>query len=186
MAMLVVAAAPRVLPAPQKGGRRADRALAAIHGALNDGVREAGRLLASGNPLIVAGAIGYMFFDVAALGAAFAAVATLPSAGLLLLAYVLGQVGGLLPVPGGIGGADGGLIAALVIYGIPRGEAAAAVLAYRAFQLGVPAVLGTLAATRLPRVLSRARNDDIALREPRVRRTPIAVGRRAGSNLPVA
>ena len=154
LAMLVVVASPKVLPAPHGQAGRAGRLLTAVHGALNDGVREAGHLLASGRPLVVAGAIGYMFLDVAALGAAFAAVATLPTIGVLLLAYVLGQLGGLLPVPGGVGGADGGLIAALVIYGIPLGEAAAAVLAYRAFQLGVPAVLGTLAATRLPGVLS--------------------------------
>ena len=168
LAIVVVAASPRLLPAPHGAGGRVDRVLVALHGALSDGVREAGRLVASGNRLIVGGAIGYMLLDVAALGAAFAAVASLPSIGLLLLAYVLGQLGGLLPIPGGVGGADGGLIAALAIYGIPLGEAAAAVLAYRAFQLGLPAVLGTLAATRLPGVLGERLDSAAPPREPQV------------------
>ena len=185
IAMAAVAAIPK-LPQLRRAGGRAHRVFVSVHGALNDGVREAGRLLASGNPLVVAGALGYMAFDVAALGAAFAAVATLPSIGLLLLAYVLGQLGGLLPVPGGVGGADGGLIAALVIYGIPLGEAAAAVLAYRAFQLGLPAVLGTLAATRLPRVFNERMDGGEPVREPLIVPAPLTVGAGVGSRLPVA
>jgi len=61
----------------------------------------------------------------------------------------------LIPLPGGVGGADGGLVAALVLYGTPLADAAAAVLAYRVFQLGLPARLGTPALVRLPRVVSR-------------------------------
>lgn len=113
----------------------------------------AGSLLALG---ILAGAIGFMVLDVAALGAAFWAIGTLPPVGVLLLAYVIGQLGGLVPVPGGVGGTDGGLIAALVLYGTPLGAAAAAVLAYRAFQLGLPVLFGALAIVRLPAVLQRA------------------------------
>jgi uncharacterized membrane protein YbhN (UPF0104 family) len=59
--------------------------------------------------------------------------------------YVVGQLGGLIPLPGGIGGTDGGLIGALVLYGSPLSLATAAVLAYRAFQVGVPAILGAIA-----------------------------------------
>lgn len=45
------------------------------------------------------------------------------------------------------------MIAALVLYGTPLAPAVAAVLAYRAFQLGLPALLGALAMLRLPGVL---------------------------------
>jgi uncharacterized membrane protein YbhN (UPF0104 family) len=107
-----------------------------------------------------------MAFDLLALGAAFSAIGALPPLGTLALAYVVGQLGGLVPLPGGVGGADGGLIAALALYGTPLGAAAAAVLAYRAFQLGLPALLGALAVVRLPRVLERA-PDVGALCEPR-------------------
>ena len=153
-----VLALPRLLARlrPQQRGGRAGRELAAVDSALSGGLADAHLLVRTGNPQILLGAIGFMALDVAALGAAFAAIGGLPPVGILLLAYVLGQLGGLIPLPGGVGGADGGLIAALVLYGTPLGTAAAAVLAYRAFQLGLPALFGALAIVRLPGVLQRA------------------------------
>ncbi|HWC26216.1 MAG TPA: lysylphosphatidylglycerol synthase domain-containing protein [Solirubrobacteraceae bacterium] len=145
-----VLALPRLFSRPRPG--RAGRVL----DALSAGIRDAVRLTRAGHPQILAGAIGFMAFDLLALGAAFAALGALPPLGVLALAYVLGQLGGLVPLPGGVGGADGGLIAALALYGTPLGAAVAAVLAYRAFQLGLPALLGALAVVRLPRVLERA------------------------------
>jgi hypothetical protein len=150
-----------------------------VRGALNGGIRDAIVLARSGNPQIVGGAIGYMAFDVAALGATFAAIGQLPPVGVLLLAYVVGQLGGLIPLPGGVGGADGGLIAALVVYGTPLASAAAAVLAYRAFQLGLPALLGAVSLARLPGVVERA-PDTAPLCEPR-RRQPAAAPALAGA-----
>ncbi len=156
-----------VLALPRLAARHRAGRLGQVLAALSAGVGDAVRLARSGNPLILAGAIGFMALDLAALGAAFAALGALPPIGVLALAYVLGQLGGLIPLPGGVGGADGGLIAALVLYGTPLGTAAAAVLAYRAFQLGLPALLGALAVMRLPGVLERA-PDVGALCEPRV------------------
>ena len=124
----------------------------------------------SGNPQIIGGAIGFMAFDVAALAAAFVAIGAVPPVGVLLLAYVVGQLGNLIPLPGGVGGADGGLIAALVLYGTPLAGAAAAVLAYRAFQLGLPALLGGLAVLRLPSVVERAPDTGQLCSPPRARR----------------
>lgn len=149
---------PRVLDseaAERTGTGRAARLLAWLRRALHGGIRDAIALGRSRDPQVTGGCIGFMVFDVAALGAAFAALGQLPAIGALLLAYVIGQLGGLIPVPGGVGGADGGLIAALVLYGTPLTAAAAAVLAYRAFQLGVPALLGGLALARLPGVVQR-------------------------------
>jgi uncharacterized membrane protein YbhN (UPF0104 family) len=141
--------------APEPAGR-VGRALAVVESSLSSGIADARLLVRTGNPQILAGAIGFMALDVAALGAAFWAIGGLPPVGILLLAYVIGQLGGLVPLPGGVGGADGGLIAAFALYGTPLGTAAAAVLAYRAFQLGLPALLGALAIVRLPAVLQRA------------------------------
>ena len=73
-----------------------------------------------------------------------------------MLAYTIGQLGGLIPIPGGIGGVDGALIAAFVIYGTPAPDATAAVLAYRTIQLGVPAIVGTVGFVRLQRTLARS------------------------------
>jgi uncharacterized membrane protein YbhN (UPF0104 family) len=162
-AALVIAAVlalPRLFTHPREG--RTGRVLTALSAGIGDAVR----LARAGHPLILAGAIGFMAFDLLALGAAFTAIGALPPLGALALAYVVGQLGGLVPLPGGVGGADGGLIAALVLYGTPLSSAAAAVLAYRAFQLGLPALLGALAVLRLPRVLERA-PDIGALCQPR-------------------
>ena len=67
------------------------------------------------------------------------------------MAYFVGMLGNLLPLPGGIGGVDGGMIAALIGFGVPGGLAIAAVLSYRAFSFWLPTVPGILAYLRLLR-----------------------------------
>jgi uncharacterized membrane protein YbhN (UPF0104 family) len=159
------ALASRAAARPRAG--RAGRIIARTRSALSDGIHDALALARGGNPQILGGAIGFMAFDAAALAAAFAAIGRVPPVGVLLLAYVIGQLGGLIPLPGGVGGSDGGLIAALVVYGTPLGGAVAAVLAYRVFQLGLPALLGGLAVARLPGIVERA-PDTGMLCEPRL------------------
>jgi uncharacterized membrane protein YbhN (UPF0104 family) len=161
--MAGVLALPRLLPdrrpegAELPAGRRA-RARLALAGAgatIGDGVRDTVTLMRSWRPSVLGGATGYLAFDMAALAAAFHAFGASPAAGDFLLAYVIGQLGGLIPLPGGVGGTDGGLVAALALYGTPLASATAAVLAYRAFQLGLPALAGTVAFGRLRRTLQR-------------------------------
>jgi uncharacterized protein (TIRG00374 family) len=67
-----------------------------------------------------------------------------PPITLVLMGYLIGQLGGLLPIPGGLGGIDGGLLGALVVCGLPAAAAtaAAAVLAYRVILFWLPLVLG--------------------------------------------
>ena len=163
---------PRLLDRPRAAKGRIGRVVVRAAAALSEGIRDARALVGSGSPLVIAGAVGYMALDLAALAASFAAVGSTPPLGVLALAYVLGQLGGLVPVPGGVGGADGGLIAALVLYGTPLAPAVAAVLAYRAFQLGLPALLGALAVIRLPSVLQRAPDLRMPAAEPRVTAAP--------------
>jgi uncharacterized membrane protein YbhN (UPF0104 family) len=122
--------------------------------ALAAGVEEALGLLRSRNPAVLAGAAGYMLFDVAMLGVCFTAFGgDVPPAGVLLMAYLIGQLGGLIPLPGGLGGVDGGLIGTLVLYGTGATAAATAVLAYRAIVLLLPLALGIPALHRLRRSL---------------------------------
>jgi uncharacterized membrane protein YbhN (UPF0104 family) len=129
------------------------RALEAVAG----GVDEALGLLRSGDPAVLAGAAGYMLFDVAMLGVAFAAFgAPAPPAGVLVMAYLIGQLGGLIPLPGGLGGVDGGLIGTLVLYGAGATAAATAVLAYRAIVLLLPVALGVPALVSLRRSMGAA------------------------------
>src|SRR4051794_21307636 len=129
-ALLIVAvvALPRIgegdLPAP--GASRWRRAASATRRALIGGVREAGVLLRSRNVPVVLGAIGYWAFDNAVLWATFHAVGFTPPLTIILMGYLIGQLGGLLPLPGGIGGIDGGLIGTLVVYGVAVAPAAGA------------------------------------------------------------
>ena len=100
---------------------------------VGEGVADAGVLLRSGRPSVIVGSVGYLGFDLAALAATYAAFGGGLPVGGLLFGYVVGQLGGLVPVPGGLGGTDGGLVGGLVLVGAPLSQAAAGVLAYRAF-----------------------------------------------------
>jgi uncharacterized membrane protein YbhN (UPF0104 family) len=144
------------LPRSQGGasnaaGGRLTTALANAREYLRDGVGASAELLRSGDRLVIAGAIGYFAFDVAALAAAFHAVgsAGLPI-GLLVLAYTLGHGGAIVPIPGS---AEGGLIGMFVLYGMSLPTATAAVLAYRALHAGVPLILGTIGLADVRRLL---------------------------------
>ena len=77
-----------------------------------------------------------------------------PPIGIFILAYSLGHAGAFIPTPGGVGGTEGGLIGTFVAYGTPIGLAAAAVLAYRVFQLGLPAIAGAFALLRVRHTLA--------------------------------
>ncbi|HEX3833955.1 MAG TPA: YbhN family protein, partial [Solirubrobacteraceae bacterium] len=78
---------------------------------------------------------------------------TVPVFGTLVLGYLIGQLGNLIPLPGGVGGTEGALIGVFALYGVNLTEATAAVLLYRLFQLIIPAVLGAPAFVLLRRKL---------------------------------
>jgi uncharacterized membrane protein YbhN (UPF0104 family) len=122
-----------------------------LHGSVHTTVS----LLQHGDRLLAVGAITYYAFDVASLACAFQAFGGgAPPLGVFVLAYTLGHAGALLPTPGGVGGTEGGLIGMFVAYGTPLDLAAAAVLGYRVFQLGLPAVLGAISLLRIRYVLA--------------------------------
>ncbi len=161
----VVCLSPQLLR--ELGGRRAtakgpgwpQRARWAMRAALTttaDGVEGALALLRTHSFGVIAGSFAYMAFDVAALGCGFAAVGHVPPFGTLVLGYLIGQLGNLIPLPGGIGGTEGGLVGMFALYGVGIADATAAVLAYRLFQLALPALLGAPAFIALRRRLSGA------------------------------
>jgi uncharacterized protein (TIRG00374 family) len=123
--------------------------------ALASGVEEALGLLRRGHPVLLAGLAGYLAFDVAILWATFHAFGATPAIPIICMAYLIGELGGLIPVPGGLGGVDLGLVGTLVLYHVPVGAATAAVLGYRALALVVPAVLGGISFVMLRRSLAR-------------------------------
>jgi uncharacterized membrane protein YbhN (UPF0104 family) len=145
----------RLAPPPQPSGGRIRHSLWRLRRFVHDGVRTTVELLRHGDRLLVAGAIGYYAFDMASLGCAFQAFGGgAPPVGIFILAYTLGHAGALVPTPGGVGGTEGGLIGMFVAYGTPIDLAAAAVLGYRVFQLGLPAVLGAISLLRIRYVLA--------------------------------
>jgi uncharacterized protein (TIRG00374 family) len=124
------------------------------------GVEDALRLLRNRDPRLLLGLFGYLVFDILVLWASFRALGSAPTLAVLTIAYIVGQLGNLIPLPGGIGGVELGLVGALVLYGVGAVPAAAAVLLYRAIQLWVPAALGGVALIQL-RALLRSETSKI-------------------------
>jgi len=132
--------------------------------------------LREGDPLLIAGMIAYLFFDVMIVWAAFRAFGAAPPLAIVWIAYLIGELGGLIPVPGGIGGVDAGLVGALVLYNVPITSATSAVLAYRAIALWVPALLGSSAFLALRRTL-RNESSAISICAPQTEMEVIGLGR---------
>jgi uncharacterized membrane protein YbhN (UPF0104 family) len=140
----VVLAIPRLVPDrdEQPGDSGWRRGLLTARRAVITGVRESVEIARARNLRVVAGAVGYWAFDNAVLWATFRAFGYSPDIAVVLMGYLIGQLGGLLPIPGGIGGIDGGLIGTLIVYGLPAAVVAAAVLAYRTILFWLPLVVG--------------------------------------------
>ena len=138
--------------APDAGRTR--KALREVRKALVGGTAEAVRLVRSRNLLVITGSLGYWAWDNAVLWATFHAFGLSPPITVILLGYLIGQLGGLLPLPGGLGGIDGGLIGTLIVYGIPAAPTAAAVLVYRVILFWLPLLVGSLAFISLRRGLN--------------------------------
>jgi uncharacterized protein (TIRG00374 family) len=144
--------------------------------ALANGVDEALALLRERNALLILGLVAYLAFDVMVLWVGFRAFGAAPPLAIVWIAYLIGELGGLIPVPGGIGGVDAGLVGTLVLYGVPLAPATAAVLVYRAIALWVPAVLGSFAFVGLRRTL-RDEAEQIAVCAPQTEMEVIGLGR---------
>lgn len=86
--------------------------------------------------------VAYWGFDIAVLGVCFHAFGSVVPVAVLVVGYFLGTLGSLLPLPGGVGGVEGGMIGAFVAFGVPAGSAVIAVLAYRAISFWLPTLPG--------------------------------------------
>ncbi len=149
----LVAVLPRFGPGDRPGldASRARRWISASRRAMIDGTAEAGKILHRRHPAVIAGAIGYWLFDNLVLWATYHAFGVSPPLTVILMGYLIGQLGGALPLPGGIGGIDLGLIGTLIVYGAPAAATAAAVLAYRIILFWLPLVIGGIAFAMLRR-----------------------------------
>jgi uncharacterized protein (TIRG00374 family) len=101
------------------------------------------------------GTVSWWGFNIAVLYAAFRAFGSAPPVAVLIQAYFVGLLANLLPLPGGIGGVDGGMIGALVAFGVSGSLALIAVLVYRLFAFWLPTIPGAIAYFQLRRTVNR-------------------------------
>jgi uncharacterized membrane protein YbhN (UPF0104 family) len=145
------------LVARWSGGGRVGRVVAhaaAAPAAAASGVRTAISLVGERNPALL-GAIAWWGFDLSVLWAAFHAFGGSPDVPVVIMAYFVGQLGNILPLPGGIGGVDGAMIGAFSALGVSSSLAVVSVLAYRAFAFWLPTLPGAVAYLQLRRTVHR-------------------------------
>ena len=93
------------------------RRVAAVPATAASGVRTAIALVRSRDPCLL-GAVAWWGFDIAVLWACFHAFGAAPPKAVIVMAYFVGMLGNTLPLPGGIGGVDGGMIGAFSAFGV--------------------------------------------------------------------
>ena len=142
-------------------GNREDGRLVAVLRATSESVRDTAGYLFRADWRIL-GAVGFLWFDIAVLAVCFAAIGKVPPLTTIVLAYQIGYLSNLLPVPGGIGVLDGSFVGLFVVYGASATAATAATVVYHAISLWIPAMWGTVAFL----LLQKSRGEPISLREP--------------------
>jgi uncharacterized membrane protein YbhN (UPF0104 family) len=138
---VLVAALPRIL-------RSRQHVPAWVDGIVS-GVRDAEQTTFANPSWRLVGGLGYLGLDMAVLWVTLKAVGEPVSVPALVMAYNIGYLSNVLPIPGGIGVLDAGLAGALLLYGASPAHVTAAVLVYHAIALWTPGIGGTLAYLRL-------------------------------------
>jgi uncharacterized protein (TIRG00374 family) len=127
---------------------RAAQKLATVPAASAAGLRDALALIRTRDPGLL-GAVLFWAFQIGVLWAAFRAFGDAPPIAVVVQAFFVGMLGNLLPIPGGVGGVEGGMIGAFAAFGVDAGLAVVAVLVFRAFTFWLPMLPGVLAFFRL-------------------------------------
>ena len=113
--------------------------------------------------LALLGSVAYWGFNIAVLWACFHAFGESPGWTAIVLGYFVGMLGNLLPLPGGVGGVDGGMIGAFAAFGVDFGLAAVAVLTYRGFAFWLPTIPGAIAYFQLRKTVRKWRYESPAV-----------------------
>lgn len=136
--------------------------LARAAGAVGEAVREACRLVRSGD-LRLAGAAAYWLFDAAVLWAMLHAFGASPAVPVVVIAYFVGQAATTLPIPGSV---SGGIAGVLIAFGVPAMIALPAVLAYRMVAVWLPTPIAVAAVPGLRATIARWGREDGRLAAP--------------------
>ena len=140
---------------------RVTRQLAVAPASTSAGVRDAIQHLRSRDPALL-GAVLFWAFQIAVLWAAFHAFGDSPPLAVLVQAFFIGMLGNLLPMPGGVGGVEGGMVGAFSAFGVSFDLALVAVLVFRAFTFWLPLIPGVIAYFRLRRTVDGWKHDRAA------------------------
>ena len=127
------------------------------------GVRTAVALVRTRDPKLL-GVIAWWGFDIAVLWAMFHAFGTPPPFTVIWMAYFVGTLGNLLPLPGGLGGVEGGMIGAFAAFGVDVNLAVLAVLSYRGISFWLPTIPGAIAFFQLRHTVAGWREEDAGAR----------------------
>ncbi len=106
------------------------------------------------------GALAWWGFDISVLWAMFHAFGSPPPFTVIWMAYFVGMLGNLLPLPGGLGGVEGGMIGAFAAFGVDVNLSVLAVLSYRGISFWLPTVPGAIAYFQLRRTVARWREEE--------------------------
>jgi uncharacterized protein (TIRG00374 family) len=136
--------------------------LATFPAAVSTGVRQSIRHVSHFDPALL-GSIAYWGFNIAVLWACFHAFGEAPTWTVIVMGYFVGMLGNLLPLPGGVGGVDGGMIGAFAAFGVDFGLATVAVLTYRGFAFWLPTIPGAIAYFQLRKTVRHWRRSTPAV-----------------------
>jgi uncharacterized membrane protein YbhN (UPF0104 family) len=140
VSVFVLSSAALVVVANRRLGERAPRVLrgvaAGLEGAWTAVRKPSWRLL---------GAVAFLCLDMGALWAACAATGHRLGFLAVLIAYCIGYLATIIPMPAGLGVLDSGLAGALVLYGLRPTVSVGAVLVYHAISIWVPGTGGLIA-----------------------------------------
>ena len=130
----------------------------------------------------IVGALGYLWWDIAVLWVCFRAIGHPAAFATVVLAYQIGYMSNLIPVPGGIGILEGSFIGMFALYGVGATMTTSATIVYHAISLWVPATWGTVAFL----LLRRSRNEPLILRPSRAERRFLRRTKRQDRDLEMA
>ena len=136
------------------------RRIATVPSTLAVGTREAFRFVRDPERgvLAVVGAIGFWAAQIAILWAAFKAFGGDVPVAVVVQGFFVGMLANLIPLPGGVGGVDAGMIGAFALFDVPGLGGAtifAAVLTYRLIAFWLPLPPGVIAFIQLRRTVTR-------------------------------
>jgi len=129
----------------------------AAAGMMGHAVRDAIGHVRSLDPRLL-GALAWWGFDMFVLWAMLNAFGAPPALAVVVLAYFLGQVGNTIPIPGAV---SGGLVGALLAFGVEADLAIVSVLSYRAIAIWIPAPVGLVALNALRRTMAEWGRDPL-------------------------